>query len=435
MTNQQSYELIVGLEIHIQLNTKTKMFSGVSNEMWQDEPNSHVSPVDLGLPGALPVPNVQAIKFTQRFGHALHCTLATESKFDRKNYFYPDLPKGYQITQYDQPFCSNGFLDIPTAEGGTKRITIRRIHLEEDTGKSLHKNGNTYLDYNKSGVPLVELVTEPDFRSAEEASEFSKMIQVAVRTLRVSDADMEKGNMRLEANVSVRKIGETNLPPYRVELKNINSFKFLRDAISYEFERQVDCHEEGTSLYMETRGWDSKNGVSILQRRKETESDYRYFPEPDIPPFKFDDAYVASVTEAMPVMPWDTEREIIARGVRADYAHTLAYDSESLSIFQKYDGELSPQDVAKIIVNTNDLSTIAEVFAKQSQKSTIELLSESELEVLVRDTIAHNELVVNDYRAGKSNAIQFLVGQIMKASQGKVDAFWVRKKLEEMLVI
>ncbi|PIZ45611.1 Asp-tRNA(Asn)/Glu-tRNA(Gln) amidotransferase GatCAB subunit B [candidate division WWE3 bacterium CG_4_10_14_0_2_um_filter_41_14] len=433
MSNNSTYELIIGLEIHIQLNTESKMFGVGSNNIWKEEPNSHVAPVDLGLPGTLPVPNGKAIEFTQRCGHALHCNLATNSKFDRKNYFYPDLPKGYQISQYDQPFCTDGYLDIPIGNNETKRITIRRIHLEEDTGKSLHKDGKTYLDFNKAGVPLMELVTEPDFRTSAQASDFSKMIQVAVRVLGISDADMEKGNMRLEANVSVRKIGETTLPNYRVELKNINSFKFLRDAVEFEFTRQVDAQQKGERLYMETRGWDSKKGVSVLQRRKETESDYRYFPEPDIPPFVFDKIYFDEILADLPTMPWDLETQLVNQGVRSDYAQMLAYEEDKYRAYVQYKDTLDDEDLVKLIANTKDMSTIENEITKiKSQKNDVGV-SADELSRLISMVIEKNPTVVLDYTSGKENALHFLVGQVMKLSQGRADATVVREHLIQNL--
>jgi len=279
----------------------------------------------------------------------------------------------------------------------------------------------------------MELVTEPDFRTSAQASDFSKMIQVAVRVLGISDADMEKGNMRLEANVSVRKIGETTLPNYRVELKNINSFKFLRDAVEFEFTRQVDAQQKGERLYMETRGWDSKKGVSVLQRRKETESDYRYFPEPDIPPFVFDKIYFDEILADLPTMPWDLETQLVNQGVRSDYAQMLAYEEDKYRAYVQYKDTLDDEDLVKLIANTKDMSTIENEITKiKSQKNDVGV-SADELSRLISMVIEKNPTVVLDYTSGKENALHFLVGQVMKLSQGRADATVVREHLIQNL--
>ncbi|MCA9392181.1 Asp-tRNA(Asn)/Glu-tRNA(Gln) amidotransferase subunit GatB [candidate division WWE3 bacterium] len=431
--SNKNYETIIGLEIHIQLKTKTGLFSSVSNDSWQAKPNSLTNPVELGLPGALPAPNKTAIEWTQRLGRSLNCRLNTKSKFDRKNYFYPDLPRGYQLSQYDEPFCEDGFLDIkdPSNHTQTKRIHITRIHLEEDSGKSMHKDGKTYLDFNKAGTPLVELVTEPDFRSPDEASVFSKMIQEAVRILDISDADMEKGQMRLEANVSVRKLGETELPNYRVELKNINSFKFMRDAINYEVERQIKALESGEELFQETRGWMEKEQKTVLQRSKEEAHDYRYFPEPDIPPFDFDDDYFARVLKDLPVMPWKKEEDLLNRGVREDYAHLIAYDSAKYATFENLleKSELAFEELVKVVVNTKDQdSAEAEIERINSKQSST--VGDDALKQAVEKSINDNPNAVDDFKNGKETAIKFLIGQVMRETKGQADA----QQAEEMLV-
>lgn len=283
-----SYIPVIGLEIHIQPKTASKMFCGCSANIWEAEPNSIVCPVCLGLPGALPVPNEEAIKQCQLMGLVLNCTIASSSKFDRKHYFYPDLPKGYQITQYDEPLCSNGYLALLT---GTK-VKVRRVHMEEDTGKSFHQNNETLLNFNKSGMPLIEIVTEPNIKSPEEVSDFGKLVRDLARKFNISDCDMEKGQMRLEASISLKKNESDPLPDYRVEIKNINSFKFAKNAVSYEIARQTEILDAGGNISNETRGYNEKTRETFSMRQKEVEKDYRYFPEPDIPLMEFSKEYL-----------------------------------------------------------------------------------------------------------------------------------------------
>src|SRR3989344_1882070 len=281
---KQLYEPIMGIEIHVELNTKTKMFCRCSADYFGKEPNSHTCPVCLGLPGALPIINEEAITKCMQIGLALNCSVETNgSYFERKNYFYPDLPKGYQISQLVRPLNINGWLDVENREGNVTRIRINRAHQEEDTGKLTHIDGQTLIDYSRSCVPLVEIVTEPDFHDSSAVRDYAKKLQQIFRDIGVSNADMEKGDMRLEANVSVRPVGQTELPPYRVELKNINSFNFMVQAIEYEIKRQVEELEQGRTITQETRGWNENKKETYLQRSKEEAHDYRYFPEPDLP--------------------------------------------------------------------------------------------------------------------------------------------------------
>src|SRR3989344_6138652 len=271
------YKLVLGLEVHIHLKTETKMFCACDSNIYEAEPNTHVCPVCLGLPGALPVPNFEAIKKTQVLGLALDSILNKESRFDRKHYFYPDLPKGFQISQYKQPLCEGGEIEL---DSGNK-VSLERIHLEEDTAKSFHENGRTLIDFNKSGMPLVEIVTKPVFKTVGESVEFCKKIQDIIRYLEIGDADMEKGQMRLEANISIRTEEMEKkgiLPEYKVEIKNINSFRFMEKAVRAEIQRQKDLWDKGTMPVQANRGYDEDSGVTVSQREKEEAHDYRYFP-------------------------------------------------------------------------------------------------------------------------------------------------------------
>jgi len=378
------YESVIGLEIHIQLNTKSKMFCSCSNDIWKKPPNSLVCPTCLGLPGALPVPNKEAIKKVQLLGLALNCTLNKNSHFVRKNYFYPDLPKGYQITQFSDALCEKGRLETSFGE-----VAIRRIHLEEDTGKSMYTKDETLLDFNKSGVPLAELVTEPNITSAAQAVEFCKKIRELARLLGVSNADMEKGNIRLELNISLRKEGEKALPNYRVEIKNINSFKFLKNAVAYETKRQEELLKAGKEVLQETRGWSESGKKTVSQRKKEMENDYRYFPEPDIPPLEFDEKYVGMLKQEL--------------------SQVLFYKDKNIS-----EASFEKSKITK-------------------EKITYSMNDENELSKLVKEVIAENPAPVSDYRMGKENALQFLIGCVMKKTKGQSNPKMVLDIIKSLL--
>ena len=351
MTNDQymnTYSPVIGLEIHVELKTKSKMFCQCSADYFGAQPNIHVCPVCMGLPGALPVPNKTAIEWMQRIGKALGCTLPNHSKFDRKHYSYPDLPKGYQISQYDEPFAVKGEVSLktPYLKGGLKKFRITRVHMEEDTAKLIHEGNCSLVDFNRSSVPLVEIVTEPDFTDADDVKAFLEELQVIVRYLGVSDADMEKGSMRLEPNISVRVESQKSiksespeikfkLPSYKVEVKNINSFRFVKAAIEYEVKRQIELLEKGETPKQETRGYDDVKGGTYSQRSKEEAQDYRYFPEPDIPPFHFSDEYILAVEKSLPELPSIRCAHFVKEyGVKEIDAFILTRDKKTADYFE-----------------------------------------------------------------------------------------------------
>ncbi len=431
------YEAVIGLEIHIQLNTKRKMFCDCSNDTWKKPPNTVVCPVCLGLPGALPVPNKKAIEYCQLLGLALNCKLNNKSNFDRKHYFYPDLPKGYQISQYKTPFCYDGFVLI---DG--EKIRIRRIHLEEDTGKSLHleNSDETYLDYNKSGIPLVELVTEPDIKSPEQAEKVGRFVASVAKYLNISNVNMERGNLRLEPSVSVRLLGEKSLPKYRVELKNINSFRFMKQALKYEISRQIKCLEQGINLKQETRGWNESKQRTFTQRVKEQEQEYRYFPEPDIPPFYFNSVYFNTLKKKLPKSEDNLHQELSKK-----YKIELSKVKELFRIKRwvfvedliKYG--VDPIKAANIILSSSKeslkiISTSPKEYVnKLKEKEQKSINSEKDLEVFVNQAIKENPNSVQDYKKGKEAALNFLLGQVMRLSKGQANARLVKDLLHKKL--
>ncbi len=433
------YEPVIGLEIHIQTNTKRKMFCNCSADIWQQEPNSRVCPVCLGLPGALPVPNEEAIKKCQMFGLALNCKLNENSNFDRKHYFYHDLPKGYQISQYKTPFCYDGFVDL---EQG--KVEIVRIHLEEDTAKSIHDNSldATLVDFNKSGMPLMEIVTAPVIKSAEHATEYAKYVAYIAEFIGVSDVNMERGNLRVEPSISVRKKGDTNLPPYKVELKNINSFKFMKAAIQFEIERQIKELEAGNTIKQQTRGWNENKKVTFLQREKESESDYRYFPEPDIPPFSFSKEYLESIKAMLPKLPNQVAEEFITKynveKTKVDELLRIGrLDEAELLVENGMDAKTAINEVIKMKEETRlQIKQDPKEFVKKYLDAKSNVVSDStEIEKWVEEIISQNEKSVADYKSGKNpNAIQFLIGQVMKVSKGKADVNAVRSILQSKLL-
>ncbi len=453
---KEKYQPVIGLEIHIELKTKSKMFCQCLANYFKKSPNSNVCPVCLGLPGALPVPNKKAIEWTVLVGLALNCKINQVSKFDRKHYFYPDLPKGYQISQYDQPFAVNGYLSFLSNLGKNegqfikKKFRIRRVHLEEDTGKLIHTGTETLIDFNRSGVPLIEIVTEPDFDNSEDVKRFLEELQVLIKYLDVSDADMEKGSMRLEPNISVRLVSKkVELPKYKVEIKNINSFRFVKQAIDYEIQRQIDLFESGKPPIQETRGYDAKTGKTFGQRIKEEAHDYRYFPEPDIPPIILDNQWLKEISDWIPELPNEKIKRFINNyKLRFNEAFLLTRDKKISEFYEKSLLQLKPQ-LEKFKLNIKDYpQVVANLITNKKISLDLDLdefvkrvteflrpkaIDKKLLEETINKVVGENERAVSDYKKGKTNALMFLVGQVMKELKGQAKAQEVietiRKKL------
>jgi aspartyl-tRNA(Asn)/glutamyl-tRNA(Gln) amidotransferase subunit B len=476
------FESVIGLEIHAQLLTKTKIFCGCSTA-FGSPPNANVCPVCLGMPGALPVLNRRAVELAMKAALALGCAIQKTSIFARKNYFYPDLPKGYQISQYEKPLAIGGELGIPKAEG-TTRVGITRIHMEEDAGKSLHhgfadSSRATYLDFNRSGVPLIEIVTEPDLRSAADAAEcFSRLREILV-ALGVNDGNMEEGSLRCDANVSIRPIGQTTLGT-KAEVKNVNSFRYLQKALEFEIERQIEVVSSGGSVRQETRLWNSETGETISMRSKEEAHDYRYFPEPDLPPLVVEDAWVASVAADLPELPEARkERFVHAYGLSAYDADVIIRFPHAANYFEEtvragapakaagnwIQGEIrrklkesgaedmtvvpfAPPALAELIALTErgaiSSSVAKDVFEQmwtsgRSAQAIVEaeglaqIGDESALAAIVDDILARHPEPVAQYRAGRTATLGFLVGQVMKASGGKANPKIVNELLRKAL--
>lgn len=430
------YQLICGAEIHVQLRTKSGMFCGCKNDTFgAEKPNIHTCPVCLGLPGALPIPNKKAIEWTIMVGLALNCDIAKVTKFDRKHYFYPDLPKGYQISQYDEPLCVNGYVD--TSYG---KVRITRVHLEEDTAKLHHEviDGErvSLIDFNRSGTPLVEIVTEPDIHSAEQAKEFLKKVRDIVRALGVSDCDMEKGSMRLEANISLSKDG--SLPDYKVEVKNINSFRFFALSIESEMTRHAELLERGETPKQETRGWREKEGKTVSQRSKEVAKDYRYFPEPDIPPITISDQWLNSIKSSLPVLPGALKEKLLHVGVSAKDADILI-KSEKLYHYifsvEKIDSTLVKKASADIVNKKFDFMKISpeEYVTQERARKADKISDQNVLRPLCEKVVAAHPEIVAQYTSGKHGVIGFFVGAVMRETGGKADPAAVNQILQELL--
>jgi aspartyl-tRNA(Asn)/glutamyl-tRNA(Gln) amidotransferase subunit B len=475
----ERYEPVIGIEVHCQLRTASKMFCGCSTEYDGAPPNSRVCPVCFGLPGALPVINRRAVEHVLATGLAIESTIPAATRWDRKNYFYPDLPKGYQISQYDLPLASSGRLTFDTSEGPFT-VGITRAHLEEDTAKLLHTTGPdgrrvSLVDFNRSGAPLMEIVTDPDVRTAEQARRYAEELQLLLRAIGASDADMERGQLRVEANVSLRRRGEDAYGT-RVEIKNMNSFRSVERAIGTEIERQAAALDAGEPIVQETRGWDENRGATYVMRIKESSDDYRYFPEPDLPPLHIDAAWLETIRAALPELPAARRaRYGEALGLSPYDAAVIVADPDAAGLFEATlaaDGGLDPKQVANwvtgeylrlrnasadpVTVDPSDLAHLVRQVAEKAisrgnAKEILELhaatgepaaaliaargfkqISDTgALATVVEEVLSANPAAVADYRAGKAQAVGFLVGQVMKATRGQANAALVQAAVRE----
>jgi aspartyl-tRNA(Asn)/glutamyl-tRNA(Gln) amidotransferase subunit B len=468
------YEAVIGLEVHAELMTRSKMFCGCPAEYHGVEPNTQVCPVCLGMPGSLPVINRRAVEFTIRTALAFHCEIAEFSKFDRKNYHYPDLPKGYQISQYDMPLSRNGWLEI-VVEDGRRRVGIRRVHLEEDTAKLTHQNDHSLVDFNRAGVPLLEIVTEPDMRSPEEAREFATRLRQILRWIEVSTGDMEAGALRIEPNISVRPSG-SELLGTRTEIKNLNSIRSVAQATAYEIDRQVGVVESGGSVEQQTLGWNEERGVTVPQRSKEYAADYRYFPEPDLPPLTLEAGWVDEIQAGLPELPEERRQRYVdglglpvydagvLTGDRAtgEYFETAleayAGDPKILSnwvigeVFRVVnetgvtitDGPVTPAMLAALLEAVDEgvvsQSKAKDVFQAMvdtgrpaqdiiAERGLRQISDEERLEGVLDEVVGDNPQAVQDYLAGKDAAIGYLMGQVMRVTRGQANPGLVRRLL------
>jgi aspartyl-tRNA(Asn)/glutamyl-tRNA(Gln) amidotransferase subunit B len=464
------YESVIGLEVHVQLLTATKAFCGCANH-FGSEPNTNICPVCLGLPGSLPVLNAKAVEFATLAAVAINCQVRERSIFARKNYFYPDLPKGYQISQYDKPIAEHGFIDVPTAEGGVKRIGITRLHMEEDAGKSLHDGfadsaTRTYLDLNRCGTPLVEIVSEPDIRTPDEAFEYLTRLKEILLYTGVSDCNMEEGSLRCDANVSVMLKGAEHFGT-KVEVKNVNSFRFVRAAIEYEIERQIEVIESGGRVMQESRLWNANEGRTFSMRSKEQAHDYRYFPEPDLPPLVVSHEFLEARKAELPELPEARRVRMVAEyEIAPKDAATLTSSREFADRFEAaartarnprrvanvllsevggrlnalgLEQEQSPVSMAGIVLAA-DLLDEGKISSKQlkqlldisfekgedfpavyEREKPEQIADASAIEALIDEVIAANPKQVEQYRAGKTTLAGFFVGQAMKASKGQAN--------------
>lgn len=473
-----AYEPVIGLEVHVQIKTVSKMFCGCATE-FGGAPNSHTCPVCLGFPGALPVLNRRALMGAIRAALAVGCGIRDEVKFHRKNYFYPDLPKNYQISQYDEPLSEDGHVEIKTG-GGEKTIRIKRVHMEEDAGKLIHEEDgdSSFVDFNRSGMPLLEIVSEPDINSPEEAYQYLTDLKLLLRYLEVSDCDMEKGSLRCDANISVRKKGETGLGT-KAEVKNMNSFKAVKAALEFEFERQVKCLEGGGRIVQETRLWDPDKAITVSMRSKEEAHDYRYFPEPDLVPFALRNDLIETERRNLPELPRTRKaRFISALGLPEYDAEVLTQDKETADYFEeclKYydkakvvsnwlmgdvagflnaknlsigDSKVKPRGLAGLLKEVDSgrisrkmakdiivemLDTGREAVAIISEKGLAQISDIGELDKVAEEVIAENKKSAEDFAGGKENALMFLVGQVMKKTKGKANPAVINKILRDKL--
>ncbi len=470
------YKPTIGLEIHAELKTKSKMFCSCRNDSLERHPNVNICPVCTGQPGVLPVINEDAVRKVIKTGLALNCQISEESKFDRKNYFYPDLPKNYQISQYYFPLCRKGYLEI-----GGKKVRIREVHLEEDTGRLVHPGGADYslVDFNRAGVPLMELATEPDLNSADQARVFAEELQLIFRYLGVSDADMEKGQMRVEANIS---LGGGSKLGTKVEIKNLNSFRAVEKGIEYEIQRQRKLLQSGEKVIQETRGWNATKSVTVSQREKEQAHDYRYFPEPDLPPLSFTKKFIDEARKELPELPaLRRERFEKEYGIEEKAIEVFVWNKDLGEYFEKVMSELGdrklarlasnymisdllgllqkasvagenfrivPEDFAKFVklIERGEISSkiakavLTEMFSTGKDPSQVieekgltQIKDETQIENIIKEVISENQKAVNDFKKGKETALQFLIGQVMQRSRGRANPGMVQKSLRKFL--
>lgn len=467
--------MTVGLEIHAELKTQSKMFCSCKNDPDAERPNTNVCPICFGHPGTLPTINEEAIKQLVRVGLALDCQIAEHSKFDRKSYFYPDLPKGYQISQYDMPVCKGGVLKLKASSFTLQDqdIRIERIHMEEDAGKLLHgTDGSTLVDFNRAGVPLMELVTKPDITSSDQIAKFAKELQLILRYLGASDADMEKGQMRVEVNISISPSTSSGQPlGTKVEVKNINSISAAVKAAEYEYKRQVEAMATGEKIVQETRGWDDVKQITVSQRTKEGSADYRYFPEPDLPPMRFTPQQVETIRATLPELPvarrerfqrqyglMDSQVEIFTvskefgdffEEVASELGDPKLYLLAANYIVTEQPSQINPENFSELIkkIANKELSSTAAkivldemaVFGRDpdeimKEKDLGQISDAGDLANAVDDTIAANPKAVEDYRKGKTESLKFLVGKVMGATKGKANPKVVLEILKQKLI-
>lgn len=469
--DSKKYKPTIGIECHVQLNTKTKLFSAVSNDARAAAPNTLISHIDVGMPGALPVLNEKALELAARAAFALNTSPQKFSKFDRKHYFYPDLPKGYQITQYEDPIIKGGSVTIQT-EDGPKTIEITRVHLEEDAGKNIHPEGADYslVDLNRAGTPLLEIVSEPQMNSAEEAKAYARELYLLMKYAGVSDVDLYHGNMRFDVNVSVSK--EEGRFGKRTEVKNLNSFRSVENAVKFEIDRQIEVLEDGGEVAQETRGWDEDKQKTISQRGKEEAHDYRYMPEPDIPPVELSDDWIENIRLKIPKLPPQI-REILNKlsispkvvddildtpklcravlrqaEVDEDSAKRLIFWFTRLAVEGDSGMEIDSSKVSELsrMVKNNELNSNAaqEVFNEMvmngagprqiaESKNLLQVSDEGEIEKIVAEVLAQNEQAANNVKNGEMKAIGFLVGQVMAKSQGKANPQLAQQLIKKQL--
>lgn len=472
MAADGKYFVFIGFETHLQLKTKTKLFCACP-VTFLERPNSATCPVCLGMPGSLPRLNSAAIELAIMAAKLINADINLRSKFDRKNYFYPDLPKNYQITQYDIPFARGGWVEIASA-GARKNVIIERMHLEEDAGKLIHSEteNESFVDLNRSGVPLIEIVTKPCINSADEAVEYLKKLRQLMRYCEVSSCDMEKGEMRCDVNVSVSADGK--LPPHKTEIKNMNSFRFIKRALVFEIDRQVKLLESGAKLMKKTYGFNPEKGTTFEMRSKEEAMDYRYFPEPDLPPLVVDERLVEQVAARIPELPEDKARRFVREfGISEYQARILTDDRTIADVFERCAKKFMPVQIANWLVNDaarildehkldagavaatgDELAELARLFYERRITNTVakdfleqmlvkgsklsELLktgggADLDVRKLAAEVIAENRKAVADFKGGKETAIKFLIGQVMKKTKGRTEAKEAEKILRELL--